>query len=247
MLDDQASVGLSYINRLARDRGALCYLSGSGADETMSDYGFNGTSFCPQSSFGGLFPDNLDDVFPWSEFFLSTQRDYLFKEEHVAGAHGMEARYPFLDPRVVQEFLWLAPELKNSEYKAGLHDAFVEWGYPFETRTKKGFSAIGNVRNVAGNDSTVMWRYHPHSGVSCGPPPPTPGTVVWCSGGLQTTCEPRCAGNQTPVANTLRCNFRGAWVGRLVCSTDSDDGKQPFAEYMPSLWTEDGPQAPIVL
>lgn len=49
-------------------------------------------------------------IFPWNEFFLSTQRDYLHKEEHVAGAHGVEARYPFLDPRVVQEYIWLSPD-----------------------------------------------------------------------------------------------------------------------------------------
>ena len=78
--------------------------------EILSDYGFAGEKWCPQSSFGGLFPDNLSTIFPWAEFFLSTQRDYLHKEEHVAGAHGVEARYPFLDPRVVQEYIWLAPD-----------------------------------------------------------------------------------------------------------------------------------------
>ena len=30
----------------------------------------------------------------------------------------VEGRYPLLDPRVVQEFLWLQPELKNQAYKA---------------------------------------------------------------------------------------------------------------------------------
>lgn len=78
--------------------------------EILSDYGFEGEKWCPQSSFGGLFPENLSTIFPWGEFFLSTQRDYLHKEEHVAGAHGVEGRYPFLDTRVVQEYLWLAPE-----------------------------------------------------------------------------------------------------------------------------------------
>lgn len=32
------AVGLSYIVRLSRDRGALCYLSGSGADEPRFPY-----------------------------------------------------------------------------------------------------------------------------------------------------------------------------------------------------------------
>ena len=84
-------------------------------EEILSDYGFAGAKWCPQSSFGGLFPGNLSSIFPWKEFFLSTQRDYLHKEEHVAGAHGVEARYPFLDPRVVQEYLWLAPEAQQNQ------------------------------------------------------------------------------------------------------------------------------------
>ena len=36
------------------------------------------------------------------------------KEEHVAGAHGIEARYPFLDAAVVQEYLWLTAAAKNA-------------------------------------------------------------------------------------------------------------------------------------
>merc|ERR1712060_996761 len=99
--------------RLSRDRGALVYLSGSGADEVLTDYGFQGERLCPQSTFGGDFPRDLSDVFPWQEFFLSTQRDYLMKEELVAGVHGMEGRYPFLDRRTVQEYLWLTSDLKN--------------------------------------------------------------------------------------------------------------------------------------
>jgi hypothetical protein len=38
------------------------------------------------------------------------------KEELIAGSYGIEARYPFLDPAVVQEFLSLVPALKNDEY-----------------------------------------------------------------------------------------------------------------------------------
>ena len=40
----------------------------------------------------------------------------------MSGAHGIEGRYPFLDPKVVQEFLWLKPELKNAEYKKPVAD-----------------------------------------------------------------------------------------------------------------------------
>eukprot|EP00440_Ansanella_granifera_P053061 gb/GFBE01057528.1/.p1 GENE.gb/GFBE01057528.1/~~gb/GFBE01057528.1/.p1 ORF type:complete len:398 (+),score=40.88 gb/GFBE01057528.1/:1-1194(+) len=245
VLDDHASVGLSYIVRLSRDRGALCYLSGSGADEILSDYGFGGKKWCPQSSFGGLFPDDLSDIFPWREFFLSTQRDYLHKEEHVAGAHGVEARYPFLDPRVVQEYLWLSPEVKNREYKAPLHDAFESWGYPFEKRKKTGFAAMANLID---DHSSVLWRYHSHPPAACGPHPPTPRTVAWCSGPSvngRLRCEARCVGNQTPVADTLRCGLHGAWVGHLVCGEES--GSLVKNDGTPTLWGEDGPRPPVVM
>ena len=34
------------------------------------------------------------------------------KEETITGTWGVEGRYPFLDKRVVQEFLWLSNSLK---------------------------------------------------------------------------------------------------------------------------------------
>lgn len=244
VLDDYAAVGLSYIVRLSRDRGALCYLSGSGADEILSDYGFQGEKLCPQSSFGGQFPDNLTNIFPWATFYLSTQRDYLFKEEHVAGAHGVEARYPFLDTTVVQEFLWLAPEVKNREYKAPLYDAFLRWGYPFERRKKQGFAAKANLLPT---DTSLVWRFFAHPSISCGLPPLPPGSVARCSGGdgmEAARCEPHCAEGRALVADTLRCGFHGAWVGRLVCGTAGDgEDVQPAL----SLWEAGGPKPPVVI
>ena len=38
------------------------------------------------------------------------------KDEIISGMYGIEGRYPFLDFQVVQEFLWLTPDVKNSEY-----------------------------------------------------------------------------------------------------------------------------------
>lgn len=132
----------------------LVYLSGAGADETLSDYGFNGTKFFMHSNFGGLFPTNLSDIFPWPSFYLSTQRDYLMKEELVAGSHGVEARYPFLDPEVVQEFLWLSADVKNANYKAPLRDLFIIENYPFIPNEKVGFNAGYNV-DADKNTSTI--------------------------------------------------------------------------------------------
>ena len=46
------------------------------------------------------------------KFYGDTQRSYLFKEEFVFGSYGIEARYPFLDNKVVQEYLNLTSKLK---------------------------------------------------------------------------------------------------------------------------------------
>ena len=53
--DDPASVGLSLILQQVRSRGGLIYLSGSGADETISDYAINGRKVYDQSNCNGIF------------------------------------------------------------------------------------------------------------------------------------------------------------------------------------------------
>jgi len=147
MTDDMAAVGMSFINSRARAKGNKIYLSGQGADEIYSDYGVNGQKIYPQSCFGGLFPKNLDTLFPWENFFGGTQQDYLGKEEHIAGLYGVEGRYPFLDKQAVQEFLWLTPEIKNSKYKSCLHYYLESHDYPFDENVKIGFSAMANLKD----------------------------------------------------------------------------------------------------
>ena len=154
MTDDQASTGLHYICSLAREAGARIMLSGQGADEIYSDYGFQGRKMAHYSGFGGLYPDDLTQIFPsphadtgvWRNFYGGSMRCYLAKEEHVTGGHGIEGRYPFLDKAVVQEFLWLCPKLKNSDYKAPLHDYLTHNGYPFKQGEKMGFEAGANLK-----------------------------------------------------------------------------------------------------
>lgn len=137
--DDSGANGLSMVCAQAASRGIKIYLSGQGADEIFSDYGFQGNKIYPHSNFGGLWPQNLQDIFPWNSFYGSSQESYLAKEEYVAGAYGIEARYPYLDTQVVQEFLWLTPELKNSTYKSVLHDYLTKNSYPFQPNQKIGF------------------------------------------------------------------------------------------------------------
>ena len=57
---DQASMGLSAICSRANANKQRIYFSGQGADEIISDYGFNGKRIFKHSEFGGKFPDTLE-------------------------------------------------------------------------------------------------------------------------------------------------------------------------------------------
>lgn len=132
VLDDTASVGLAAICEKAHNEGRTVLLSGQGADEIIGDYKL----YPKQSNFQGVFPDELKE---WNNFVEGTQRDYLNKEEYVGGAFAIETRYPFLDKDLVQEFLWLKPELKNKNYKAPIFEYLIKNNVPYEKEVKRGF------------------------------------------------------------------------------------------------------------
>ena len=54
------------------------------------------------------------------------------KEEIVTSTYGMEGRYPFLDKNLIQEFLWLHPDLKNNNYKSVIHNYLKLNNFSFE-------------------------------------------------------------------------------------------------------------------
>jgi len=140
LASDGGAVGMFAIAEMAQKLGTTFCISGSGADEIISDYGYDGQRFTSNSDFGGKFPSNLASIFPWPNFYGRTQRDYLFKEEIILGYHGIEGRYPFLDSACVQAFLELSDSLKNKEYKAPIAHFLRSNGYPFEENKKRGFS-----------------------------------------------------------------------------------------------------------
>lgn len=140
LLDDDGSIGAFRVAETARRRGWQVCLSGCGADEIISDYGFDGTKHYPHSQFGGLFPESLHGFFPWGKFYADTMRSYLFKDELIFGVFGIEGRYPFLDQQLTQEFLSLAAPLKNRAYKAPIMHFLEKYSYPFEPGAKRGFS-----------------------------------------------------------------------------------------------------------
>ncbi len=130
---DSASLGLSKICREAHGEGRKVYLSGQGGDEIIGDYALKPH----QSAFKGRFPDHL---YLWENFYDGYQYSYLGKEEYVAGSHSIETRYPFLDKDVVQEFLWLTPELKNRYYKAPIYEYLMRNNFPTSFNKKIGLS-----------------------------------------------------------------------------------------------------------
>ena len=145
--NDKASVGLAYICDKAIQEDRKIYLSGQGADEIFSDYGIFGHKIMgdQQSTFGGIYPNDLSPYFPWKNFFDGTMEMYIAKEEYVAGSFGIETRYPFLDIDVVQEFLWLTPELKNKSYKSVVGEYLLKNKFPIDVNKKIGFQANRNL------------------------------------------------------------------------------------------------------
>ena len=90
---------------------------GHGADETISNYMSKTLHSEPNIS---PFEDDLTSMFPWKHFYGGMNRFLLDKNESIALSYGVEVRNVFLDKRLVQEWLWLSADLKNSEIKGPL-------------------------------------------------------------------------------------------------------------------------------
>ncbi|CAH0127737.1 asparagine synthase-related protein [Roseomonas sp. CECT 9278] len=132
MTDDVGAIASCLLYRHAHSEGKRIVLSGQGADEIYADYPF----WPAVGGLRGIFPEKLE---PWVNFSGGCQRAFLAKEEHIAGAFGIEARYPFLDWALVQEFLWLSQNLKNSAYKAPLASILSSHHIAWAAGQKTGF------------------------------------------------------------------------------------------------------------
>lgn len=139
-LEDRSSIPLMHIGIQAKNNGCKVFFSGTGCDEIIGDYYVKGNYDQDKAScFQGKFPNDLNSVFPWKNFFGGTMRKYLTKDEYIIGCLGIEARYPFLDKHLVQEFLWLSSDLKNAFYKAPLREYLIQNNFPYSENEKKGF------------------------------------------------------------------------------------------------------------
>lgn len=146
LLKDEASVGLGIICKLLKREKIDIYFSGCGPEGIMlREWNLDGNKLCKlnMDMFGGEFPENLSDIFPWRNFWGGIQALYLEREEYVCGCYGVCATYPFLDTNVVQEFLWLSAELKNQGYKAPIEAYFKMNEFPYRAE-KAGFFVRNN-------------------------------------------------------------------------------------------------------
>ena len=147
---DRALNGGGFIAKHAIGDGKIVCLSGQGADEILSDYGYNGQKKTWHSCFGGKYPNDLENVMDqsnpnqsiWLSFQGGINEALLMKEESIFGSYGIETRYPFLDKELVQEFLYLKPKLKNKWYKAPLHYYLTKNNYPFKPNDKIGLNCL---------------------------------------------------------------------------------------------------------
>jgi asparagine synthetase B (glutamine-hydrolysing) len=113
--------------------------SGIGADEIMAHNSFYSRGYGNVDK----FPQDLSKVYPWANFFYGSMQNYLKGDEYVGGCYSFETRYPFCDKDVVQEFLWLHQDLKNSykfsNYKPALLYYLDNEDFPFHVK-KYGFN-----------------------------------------------------------------------------------------------------------
>lgn len=139
--------GIYQIFQKARTDKRIIFLSGHGGDEITSDYGNKNNS-----SASILLLDYKDVRSKWPNFDSSYGRNIIQMFERVSGCFGIESRYPFLDKHVVQEFLWLSDELKNSSFKQCIANYMNINNYPYKSNTKC------SVRVLDGGDDSMFHK-----------------------------------------------------------------------------------------
>jgi asparagine synthetase B (glutamine-hydrolysing) len=141
--EDPGTLGLMYLLLACKDidPNIKILASGQGGDEIMS----TSKGYCYNNPNPNPFPKNLEDCFPWENFYEGVNQSYIYRDEVITGhANGFEGRYPHLDKQVVQEFLWLTPERKNQSWKAPLENFMKIHNYPYKIGNqydiKRGFN-----------------------------------------------------------------------------------------------------------
>ena len=93
-------IAASYIISKAKENNEKVLISGQGADEIISDY-YNIHTNSRKSCMKG---DWTKATKPWRNFYGGWNAAFLAAQESMAGAYGIETRYPFLDFDLIQTF-----------------------------------------------------------------------------------------------------------------------------------------------
>ena len=108
-------------------------LTGGGADEFIDNY------ITKDSSSWKIWPDDLQDIFPYSHFYKGLSRILLDFHEKYSLNFGIENRNTFYDKNFVQCWLNTTPEIKNKESKGFLKDYLRMYNIPISKFPKTGF------------------------------------------------------------------------------------------------------------
>ncbi len=123
-----------WIAEYSKQRNCRYIMSGTGADELYSDYGWNGVKYNKNSQFGGLFPQNLTNIWPWHLNKNLPLYHAIVIEDYIYGYWGIDTRNPFLDTDLIQEWLSTSQALKNKEYKHWQQEYLRIMKFPFHTK-----------------------------------------------------------------------------------------------------------------
>lgn len=137
MIDDGGCIGLFIVCEEAKSMDCNTLIAGCGSDEIIG------------GDYGGIkkYPSNLEEIFPWPNFFDYGMSSYLTMFSYVTDFYDINVKYPFLDKEVVQEFLFLSAENKNQCYKSPLSYFMSFYQYPFQNH-KVGFDAKKSLTEI---------------------------------------------------------------------------------------------------
>ena len=151
-----AQVGYQ-IASYASSQGYRYCLSGTGADEVYSDYGWNGHKHNFHSQFGGIFPSNLSTIWPWMHNKTLPLYYCILIEDYVYGLNGMDTRNPFLDVDLIQSWLNTVLELKNKKYKCWQQYYMTKLNFPYNT-DKKTLPIPRHIRTAVYQQNKLLYK-----------------------------------------------------------------------------------------
>ena len=108
-------------------------LMGNGSDEFFDNYRSK-----DKSEFK-YFPKKLIDIFPWKHFYGGQSRSLLDLHETYHLLAGLELRNIFYDKALVQSWLNVSIDIKNTEYKIFIKKYLRDRGIPISKFPKSGF------------------------------------------------------------------------------------------------------------